>query len=93
MRLARRGEDRLTWQPEPGVRSATVVVHYQGAQAGFVMAGRSLREVGKSHRYAWNHGWCRMGRHIVYRLHCHRVRGAIGAENPRSYHSGRSKSS
>lgn len=39
------GEDRLTWQPEPGVRSATVVVHYQGAHAGFVMAGRSLREV------------------------------------------------
>jgi hypothetical protein len=39
------GEDRLSWQPEPGVRSAAVVVHYQGAQAGFVMAGRSLREV------------------------------------------------
>jgi hypothetical protein len=41
----RTGEDRLTWQPEPGVRGATVVVHYQGAHPGFVMAGRSLREV------------------------------------------------
>ena len=39
------GEDRLTWQPEPGVRSATVIVHYHGAHTGFVMAGRSLREV------------------------------------------------
>jgi hypothetical protein len=38
-------EDRLTWQPEPGVRSATVVTRYTGAQSGFVMAGRSLREV------------------------------------------------
>ncbi len=39
------GENRLTWQPEPGVRSATVVTRYTGAQSGFVMAGRSLREV------------------------------------------------
>jgi hypothetical protein len=36
------GEDRITWQPENGVRLATVVVHYD---KGFVMAGRSLREV------------------------------------------------
>jgi hypothetical protein len=36
------GEDRLTWQPERGVRMATVVVRYS---KGFVMAGRSLREV------------------------------------------------
>jgi hypothetical protein len=39
------GEDRLTWQPRPGVRSATVMVHFGGASPGFVMAGRSLREV------------------------------------------------
>jgi len=38
------GEDRVTWQPEPGVRSATVVVHNGGSSPGFVMAGRSLRE-------------------------------------------------
>src|SRR5205807_10608115 len=36
-----RGEHRVTWQPEPGVRSATVVVPWSG---GTVVAGRSLRE-------------------------------------------------
>jgi hypothetical protein len=36
------GEDRVTWQPEVGVRMATVVVRYEN---GFVLAGRSLREV------------------------------------------------
>jgi hypothetical protein len=39
------GEDRITWQPEPGVRSATVVTRYGGAHPGFVLAGRSLRLV------------------------------------------------
>lgn len=33
-------QDRITWQPAPGVRSAAVVVPYR---AGFVLAGRSLR--------------------------------------------------
>ena len=42
--VLRHGQDRVTWQPAPGVRSATVVVGYGGAQPGFVMAGRSLRE-------------------------------------------------
>jgi len=39
------GEERVTWQPEVGVRSAAVVVRYAGPQPGFVLAGRSLREV------------------------------------------------
>jgi hypothetical protein len=39
-----KGQDRVTWQPETGVRMATVVVRYEH---GFVMAGRSLREVEK----------------------------------------------
>jgi hypothetical protein len=39
------GEDRVTWQPETGVRIAAVVIRYEGAQPGFVLAGRSLREV------------------------------------------------
>lgn len=39
------GEDRVTWQPEPGVRIAAVVVSYGGTQPGFVLVGRSLREV------------------------------------------------
>jgi hypothetical protein len=36
------GEDRVTLQPEGGVRIAAVVVRYDN---GFVLAGRSLREV------------------------------------------------
>lgn len=35
-------EDRITWQPASGVRSAIVVTRYRG---GFVLAGRSLRLV------------------------------------------------
>jgi hypothetical protein len=42
-----KGEDRVTWQPEPGVRVAAVVVRYAGEQSGYVMAGRSLHEVEK----------------------------------------------
>lgn len=40
-----RGQDRVTWEPLPGVRIAAVVQAYGGAQPGFVLAGRSLREV------------------------------------------------
>ena len=40
-------EDRISWQPESGVRIAAVVVAYGGTQPGFVLAGRSLREVEK----------------------------------------------
>ena len=39
------GEDRITWQPRPGVRSAIVIDKISGDQSGFVMAGRSIREV------------------------------------------------
>jgi hypothetical protein len=39
------GQDRITWQPEPGVRSATVIVAVEQGKGGFVLAGRSLREV------------------------------------------------
>jgi len=41
------GEDRITWQPQPGVRSAIVVTQLKGPHPGFVLAGRSLREVEK----------------------------------------------
>ena len=40
-------EDRLSWQPEAGVRSATVIVAVDGGKGGYVLAGRSLREVEK----------------------------------------------
>jgi hypothetical protein len=38
-------EDRITWQPAPGVRMAAVVVKYNSTEPGFVLAARSLREV------------------------------------------------
>jgi hypothetical protein len=36
------GQDRITWQPQAGVRSAVIVQAWQG---GFVVVGRSLRLV------------------------------------------------
>jgi hypothetical protein len=41
------GEDRLTWQPQEGVREAAVIVQFGGSQPGFVLGGRSLTEVEK----------------------------------------------
>lgn len=37
------GEDHFTWQPRPDIRQAVVVMGIPGG--GFVMAGRSLREI------------------------------------------------
>jgi hypothetical protein len=39
------GEDRITWQPRHDVRIAAVVERVAGAQPGFVLAGRNMREV------------------------------------------------
>ena len=38
------GEDRISWQPEPGVRFAAVVERVSGSQPGFVLVARSLAE-------------------------------------------------
>lgn len=38
------GEERVTWQPEPGVRMATIVVKNPGSSGGFIVVGRSLLE-------------------------------------------------
>ncbi len=39
------GEERVTWQPEPGLRFAIVVAYGAAdARSGFAMAGASLRE-------------------------------------------------
>lgn len=38
-------QNRLTWQPRTGVREAIVVTHVNGGKGGYVLAGRSLREV------------------------------------------------
>ncbi|MGE5392421.1 MAG: hypothetical protein ACM3NH_01630 [Candidatus Saccharibacteria bacterium] len=40
-----KGENRFTWQPQKGVRIAAVLAHYEGSKPGFVLVGRSLREV------------------------------------------------
>lgn len=42
-----KGQHRVTWQPEQGIREALVIQHYGGAQSGFVVAGRSLHETEK----------------------------------------------
>ena len=39
------GQWRQTWQPAPGVREAVVVVPYSGASSGFLVVGRSLKEI------------------------------------------------
>jgi hypothetical protein len=39
------GQNRVTWQPAPGVRIASVVVPISVEDEGYVLAGRSLREV------------------------------------------------
>ncbi len=41
------GENRVTWQPADGVRIASVIKSFNGNQSGFVVVGRSLREVEK----------------------------------------------
>jgi len=41
------GQNRFTWEPKQGVRSAVVLAHYQGSQPGYILVGRSLREVEK----------------------------------------------
>ena len=38
-------EDRFTWQPQAGARFAVILKYYGGARPGFVLVGRSLREV------------------------------------------------
>ena len=39
------GVNRFTWQPEPGVRIATVIVPFShGSTSGFVIAGQSLKQ-------------------------------------------------
>jgi hypothetical protein len=40
-------EDRITWEPAKGVRIAAVIVRFDDRASGYVLAGRSLREVEK----------------------------------------------
>jgi len=51
------GENRITWQPERGVRTATVIIPYNVAmpdrtiQEGYVVAGRLMRETEQRERF------------------------------------------
>ena len=44
---SKHGEDRFTWMPKAGVRSAVVIAKFGGKNPGFVLVGRSLKEVEK----------------------------------------------
>ena len=41
------GENRFTWQPKKDTRIAAVVKYFSGSVSGYVLAGRSLKEVEK----------------------------------------------
>ncbi len=43
--VRKNGGEKITWQPQAGVRIASVVTRYTGAKSGFVVVGRSLKEV------------------------------------------------
>ena len=45
--VKRNGEDRITWEPENGVRIAAIFERYEGSISGFLLVGRSLREIEK----------------------------------------------
>lgn len=50
------GEERVSWQPVYGshaVRIAAVIERVNGPQPGFVLAGRSLREVESREKHIW----------------------------------------
>ncbi len=41
----KKGESRITWQPSSDTRNAIVVVYYKGLSEGYILAGKSLKEV------------------------------------------------
>lgn len=47
------GEDRITWKPVAGIRIAAVIERVGGPHPGFVLAGRSLREVEARTKQIW----------------------------------------
>ena len=38
-------EDKVTWQPKPNIRIASVLERFEGPKPGFILVGRSLKEV------------------------------------------------
>jgi hypothetical protein len=48
--VAAHGQDRITWQPEPGLREAAVIKPYRGPHPGFVLAAQSLQRISAQQR-------------------------------------------
>ncbi len=47
-----RGQNRITWQPEPGIRNAIVILPFSmNGQHGYILAGHSLRETDDRDRF------------------------------------------
>lgn len=44
---AKKGQERFTWKPQKDTRIAAVMQHYKGQKPGFILVGRSLKEVEK----------------------------------------------
>lgn len=52
------GQNKVTWQPQKGVRAAIVATYYKnGENEGYVVVGRSLREVEKRVALLTTHVW------------------------------------
>lgn len=51
--VRRQGMEKVTWQPRPGIRLASVIRRVNGKTAGFVLAARSLRLVEKQKSILW----------------------------------------
>jgi hypothetical protein len=44
---AAHGEDRITWEPAPGLREAAVIEPYGGPRPGFILAAQSLQVISR----------------------------------------------
>jgi sensor histidine kinase regulating citrate/malate metabolism len=43
--VKKRGEERVTWQPRPGIRMAMVILRSNFSPVGYIAVGRSLNEI------------------------------------------------
>jgi hypothetical protein len=56
---ARHGEDRITWEPRPGLREAAVIEPYGQPRPGFVLAAQSLQTISARQRtLTWSIACC-----------------------------------
>ena len=56
---ARHGEDRITWEPQPGLREAAIIEPYGQPRRGFVLAAQSLHTISARQRtLTWSIACC-----------------------------------